>query len=263
MVPKKLLDGGLPRSRPSALLLDLDGTLLNSEDVYSLKSAEAISAVSEMIPVSLASGRFGREVGRFARKLNLKHPQIAENGARIIDPQTGESLYQNDLGRDEILAIVVSISRSGYRFYASEEGRPVSKISNLKTWRVSIISVCAGGYESALRLSKKAEEFENIAASMSISSLGEWYVMFTKSGVDKGRATEVFAKMIKLNTDEIMAIGDGPNDVEMFNAVGFPVAMGHASQEVKSSARFVTENLDNEGLAVAIEKLILTHQRGE
>jgi hydroxymethylpyrimidine pyrophosphatase-like HAD family hydrolase len=52
-------------------------------------------------------------------------------------------------------------------------------------------------------------------------------------------------------------MGDMPNDVLMFRKSGFSIAMGNASDEVKSQARAVTDTNENEGFAKAMEKFIL------
>ena len=57
--------------------------------------------------------------------------------------------------------------------------------------------------------------------------------------------------------DEIAVIGDGGNDVAMFQQSGLSIAMGNASDEVKKHARFVTGSNDEDGFADAVEKYVL------
>ena len=61
-----------------------------------------------------------------------------------------------------------------------------------------------------------------------------------------------------IDTTDVMAIGDGSNDVEMFDAVGIPVAMGHAAPGIRGRARYVTESQAEEGVARAIERFVLS-----
>ena len=60
-----------------------------------------------------------------------------------------------------------------------------------------------------------------------------------------------------IDRDEIMACGDGDNDLEMLKAVGFGVAMGNAEESVKAVADYVTDTNEEEGVAKAVEKFAL------
>ena len=80
--------------------------------------------------------------------------------------------------------------------------------------------------------------------------------MLFRSGVDKGRALCLLGSEWGIAPEEIAAIGDSDNDLAMLRAVGCPVAMGNASDEVKAAATMVTDSNDREGVAKAIRKLI-------
>ena len=77
------------------------------------------------------------------------------------------------------------------------------------------------------------------------------------SGVTKAFALERLAKQLDVNPQEIMAIGDANNDIEMLEYAGLGVAMGNASDYVKSLADAVTDSCEENGVAAAIEKFIL------
>ena len=77
------------------------------------------------------------------------------------------------------------------------------------------------------------------------------------SGVTKAFALERLAKQLDVNPQEIMAIGDANNDIEMLEYAGLGVAMGNASEHVKSLADAVTDSCEENGVATAIEKFIL------
>ncbi|MDA0677517.1 MAG: HAD hydrolase family protein, partial [Chloroflexi bacterium] len=73
----------------------------------------------------------------------------------------------------------------------------------------------------------------------------------------KGHGARLFGDAIKTYFRRVMAIGDGFNDVEMFNTVGMPIAMGHAPERVKCLATHVTGTLEEDGVAQAIERFVL------
>ena len=77
------------------------------------------------------------------------------------------------------------------------------------------------------------------------------------SGVTKAFALERLAKQLDVNPQEIMAIGDANNDIEMLEYAGLGVAMGNASDYVKGLADAITDSCEENGVATAIEKFIL------
>jgi hypothetical protein len=78
-------------------------------------------------------------------------------------------------------------------------------------------------------------------------------------GIDKGRIVEVLGKRLGLAKDEIAVLGDMTNDLEMFAAGGFPIAMGNAPDHVKAAAKGVAPGTnDEDGWAGAIDQYILS-----
>lgn len=74
----------------------------------------------------------------------------------------------------------------------------------------------------------------------------------SKGGKDKG--IEKILKKLGIKREECMAFGDGGNDITMLKYVGLGVAMGNAGDDVKEAADYVTENVDNDGIKLALEK---------
>ena len=76
-------------------------------------------------------------------------------------------------------------------------------------------------------------------------------------GVNKGTGLVNLGKMLGIRREEIMACGDGDNDIAMLKEVGFGVAMANAEEKVKAVADYITESNNDEGAAKAIEKFVL------
>ena len=76
-------------------------------------------------------------------------------------------------------------------------------------------------------------------------------------GVNKGTGLVNLGKMLGIRREEIMACGDGDNDIVMLKEVGFGVAMANAEEKVKAVADYITESNNDEGVAKAIEKFVL------
>lgn len=75
-------------------------------------------------------------------------------------------------------------------------------------------------------------------------------------GVDKGTGLSALAAYLNLTPAEVMAVGDGENDLAMLRYAGLSVAMGNACDTVKKTARVVTETNDEDGLAKAVERVL-------
>ena len=87
-------------------------------------------------------------------------------------------------------------------------------------------------------------------------SLSRWHPLFADvnvAGISKATGLSVFADYYGIGMTEIMACGDGGNDIPMLKVAGIGVAMGNASEIVKASANFVTDTVENDGLCKALK----------
>ena len=87
----------------------------------------------------------------------------------------------------------------------------------------------------------------------------QWYdygydVIPKNSGKQEG--IKAILKYYGLKSEEVMAFGDGHNDIEMLSTVGCGIAMGNANDEVKKHADEITESVHNDGVAIGIKKYI-------
>ena len=75
--------------------------------------------------------------------------------------------------------------------------------------------------------------------------------------VSKGKALEALTSHLGIALDEVMAVGDGNNDIPLLTTAGLAVAMGDAPDEVKAVADYITLDIEHNGVAAAIEKFLL------
>ena len=90
----------------------------------------------------------------------------------------------------------------------------------------------------------------------SISSAGKRLLTLTATGADKGAALAIACGDLGFAADEVVAFGDAENDIEMFRVARFSVAMGQASPRVQAAATMVTADNADDGVAVALERLL-------
>jgi len=84
-----------------------------------------------------------------------------------------------------------------------------------------------------------------------------YYIDITKKNANKGAVVEYLAHIVGLSAEEIVTIGDQPNDVLMFKRSGFSIAIGNASDEGRAQARAATDFNNEQGFAKAMERFIL------
>lgn len=132
-----------------ALILDLDGTLIGPDERISPRVAEAVKEVARKIGVSIATGRETGDILKYAGELGLTWPQISDNGAMIIDPESGDILWSAPLGEELSRKAMRPIIESGCEFFATHAGGAITDLANLDTWELTRVSALDLDVETA------------------------------------------------------------------------------------------------------------------
>ena len=90
----------------------------------------------------------------------------------------------------------------------------------------------------------------------SITTQGHELLTLTATGADKGLALAAACEDLGIAAEQVVALGDAENDVELFRAAGASFAMGQASDAVKAAATAVTGTNEEDGVAMAIERVL-------
>lgn len=267
------------------ICIDLDGTLLNSEKVISSENADAIkAAIKKGVKIVICSGRIYSGALVFAKKLNLKGPLISCNGALIKEIETDETIYSNYLNSEDCQKVIqichkykiyfhVYIGDTLYTekleysslFYWNKNKdlqlddkidiklvNNISEIINENRDAVLKIVVISKDSEILKECRKEVSLIKSI--SVTSSDLINFEVM--NYGVNKGTAVKVIAEKFNILKNEIIAIGDNENDIEMFEFSGVKIAMGNAENCVKEVSDYICLNNDENGVGHAIKKYI-------
>jgi Cof subfamily protein (haloacid dehalogenase superfamily) len=269
------------------LALDIDGTILDSQGRVPAANRDAIARTIEAgVEVALATGRrydFARPI---FEQLPAPLTLILSNGA-IVKTRDGETLMRHLLPREiargvlarvpqhrDSAAVVFDRPREGQvvfeaidwehplhnRFFASN--RPfLSEVVPLEMCLTEdpIQVMFTGGCVAMRTL---FEELQEAGADYSVA-LTEYehrdfsLVDIVQAGCSKGRALREWADHRGLGPEEVMAVGDNLNDLQMLEFAGTPVVMGNALAELKARGWPVTATNDHEGVARAIETFLL------
>lgn len=268
------------------IVTDLDGTLMSTDHLtISERNKEAFKRASNMgIKVVLASGRTLSIMKDVVDQLDKVDYVIVSNGAGIIDLKTNIEIYNNGLQYDTLLKLadLVDEYRGGYEIYAdgqcymlrntldqfvnpelSDEFmaelktaiNPIESLAELKDLQIEKVNVLDVKEEDKKSLFLKLKDFNDIELTSSMPGNLE----VNGVGVHKGKALEALCKSLKIGQDEVMAFGDGGNDVEMLKWARYSYAMENASYDAKKAARFVTKTNGDDGVAIQIEKMLEIH----
>ena len=252
------------------VFLDLDGTLLRPDQTISPAVRDAVAGVAGRVPVSIATGRERLETIRFASDLGLTAPQICDGGAIIFGMPDGDLRWSLPLGFPAAEAVMAELKSAGARFFATH---PDGAYTNLDGEVAELPWVTTDPAEaegiaftriSALDLAER--EAQDLAARLAGLGLhaaraylpynGLWAVDFTHHDANKGTAV---ARLVEAagGLADCIAIGDSFNDLPMLRACGLAIAMGGAPPEVRAAADHVVPSVDEDGLATAIEEIVM------
>ena len=242
----------------AAAVIDLDGTLIGRDEQVSPRVAAVVAKLAALIPVSIASGREPSDVLRFATELGLDAPQVSDNGAVVLDPATGQTLHSSPMQSRQAEEVVRYLDSRGVAFIATHAGGTATALEEISSWdlaRVSALDLDQSGADRTAGEFDADPELYVVKASLPYNGL--WAVDFTGAGVDKRSAVRRVAKLLAVETARMIAVGDSYNDISMLRECGLSIAMGDSPQEVKAAADHVAPSVDDDGLAVAIEEIIL------
>lgn len=275
--------------------LDLDGTLLREDKTLSTYSKEVIAeAIRRGIIVLVATGRPISGIPKELREFPGMRYVLSANGARIVDQQEkriiSEELLPKETARQvmnvlgkydcmrEIYYDGIGFAEERYVERADEFFRnfnnPTMAAYIKKTRRiVNSIEKKLEEEERALdkvqgiflTIEEKNEAWKMLEQIPGITITGALKnnIEVGLGGVNKGTGLIRLGKMLGVSMEEIMACGDGMNDYDMINEVGFGVVMENGREELKAIADFVTKTNEEDGVAYAIEKYVLNHVTAE
>lgn len=275
----------------SLLALDLDGTLINSSGGISQAAKEVIRQVTrKRIKVVICTGRRFRTALKDVLSLNIDCPLIVHNGVLTKEIKTGQTLYSNLLGREiygEIQSFMSEISQhplvyvdsynEGVDFFANELklshpfqveyvfdnlpfcGMGSEPESNHLNKLVMVSLMAEEDFLTTLELKARERFSERLSIQVlkNIKYKGSILELFSPQA-SKWKSLLQLAESYGLSSGEIMAIGDDLNDLDMIKHCALGIAMGNACEEIKKAAYYVTNNNDNDGVAQAIEKYLLS-----
>lgn len=261
------------------LALDIDGTLVGSDHKILPQTREAlIAAQKKGLKVVLASGRPTPGMMALSKELALEEHGgfvLSYNGGRITNMQTGVIVHEQfltpaeaheiyDLAKSlnvNIMAYdendILTVDFDEYIQLESEiNAMPLREINSFKEAVVNntIKTLTTGTPERIAEVERVY--LEKFGARFSICRSMPFFLEVMPQGINKAASLEKFLDSLELTCEDMVACGDGFNDIEMIKFAGLGVAMDNAVAEVKAVADYVTKSNDDNGIVDVIENFI-------
>lgn len=241
------------------IIFDLDGTALDSpkQKMPSAKLVKAISQLEKKYYLSSATGRVWSFAKHILQGMRLVDPCIISAGTQICDPRTGRILWQKFIS-GKALQEVLNVFRSNSEYkLLHNDGTEADYFYggvNPKDFKakepVYFLEQVFVPDKIALEVYKKLGQIEGITCVMVIAQKpGTRDLHIVNASATKEHSVAELLKLLKVRKSDSIGIGDSHNDVHLFNAVGYKVAVANAIPELKSIADQVIGSAAEDGMA--------------
>ena len=268
------------------LVLDVDGTLLNDEREISKRTLAALLKVQQMgVRIVLASGRPTYGLMPLAKTLELGNyggVVLSYNGCQIIKAQNGEILFERRINPEMLPYLEKKARKNGFAIFTYHDDTLITDspdneyiknealLNNLKIIREDEFSTAIDFAPCKCMLVSDKEKAligleqhweKRLAGTLDAFRSEPYFLEVVPCGVNKANTLGALLEHLGVTREEVIAVGDGVCDVTMLQLAGMGVAMGHSQDSVKVCADYVTASNEEDGVALAVEKLILAEVR--
>jgi len=277
--------------RVGLIALDMDGTLLASDHhTVPLENIDAIRRAHSMgIRVAISTGRMIEDASDFIRRYDLPCMLIAANGARAASGPMpgGEMLYRENLDPRDAHAAIDILLGSGLAIHGFEDGivntvdngsgkkyhlvyrgliedrygeKEIRKAADRGIMKLFAVGDGFAGDIYDPRVAPTREKVMAALPHLQITSSAPGNVEIISPKAGKGAALAHVAGVLGLTRENVMAVGDAGNDLNMLEYAYHSVAMGNATDDVLACCRYRTASNDDCGVAQIIEQVIASRE---
>ncbi len=271
-----------------AVFIDIDETLTNSQrEVTEKTKLEIKKCVENGVKIILSSGRSRREAMDFQEQIGTSPYIVSSNGASAYDAENGVEIYNERIDPQMVLQLIKYSRENGYRIklnykdllvmneaaYPDEKDKEVSyeelervaveeqvvqcvitstDFEKMRFFRDYIKNECVG-----TAVANESKRFKN----PDLKPSRNYYCDVASVKVSKGNAVKAVCEYFEIKPEEIVTIGDGENDLSMFELTPNSVAMGNSLPEIKEKANYVTDSNDEDGVAKVLGFIIKVNEK--
>lgn len=243
-----------------AIIYDVDGTLIpNRHDgVPSKKLIEAVRKAQKTTHIGVATARSYALLSPVSSLLHLTGPSIVHGGPRIVDMATQTTLWEQPMEPTEMKQIVDFADSLKIQFKIYDNSEEIKYSPTYKPFKPYNI----WAHKTTDDIVEKFRHFTSQFSDITVHTVPSWEmgkIDFTVTHVNATKQHGIFeiAKILKIDTHEIIGVGDGNNDLPLLMACGLKVAMGNAGEDLKAIADYIAPDVENDGAVDVIEKFVL------
>lgn len=262
------------------IVLDLDGTLTNSKKEITSRNRETLIRAQEQgVRLVLASGRPTYGIVPLANELRMNEFGgfiLSYNGGEISNWETGEMIYENVLPNDVVpvlyecakahqlsiltydgAEIITENSKDPYVLKEAFLNKMAVRETNDFLTDITLpVAKCLIVGDADKLIPLESELCIRLQGRINVFRSEPYFLELVPQGIDKALSLGVLLKELGVQREEIIAIGDGFNDLSMIKFAGLGIAMANAQEPVKKAADYITLSNDEDGVAEAIDKFL-------
>jgi Cof subfamily protein (haloacid dehalogenase superfamily) len=259
------------------MLADVDGTLVTSEKELTPRAIDAVGKLKQAgIQFAVTSGRPPRGMAMLVEPLALELPLAAFNGGLFARPDMSV-IEERSIAPELVSPTLALIDEHGldawlYRgadwLVRDAKAPHIRKEADTVRFEPTVVEDFTGLTDGIAKIVGVSDALDRVAAAEQAAreQLGEhvsaarsqpYYLDVTHPDANKGAVARYLSRTLGIAPERIATIGDMPNDVLMFAHSGLSIAMGNAGREVQRAARRVTASNDEDGFALAVERIVL------
>lgn len=275
---------------------DLDGTIIDKNNNISEKNFEAVNKIHDFnIDFAVCTGKSYSVSKKICDQFDASYG-IFGNGTQIVNLKTGKELMRKTISKEDLLFIITLAKRNNFHIHIYTDTQIISEkleymdlrnfvlknenandnlsfkiIDNILDYveknTLKVFAIVVTSEFDTLSDFKKILSINKNIESVFINKRGKYrdniinkdyeYLNISPTNVNKNEALTFLANYLKISKDNILAIGDNINDLEMVKEAGIGVAVNESYDDLKEVAKYVTSSTASEGaFAEAIFKFI-------
>lgn len=252
------------------IAFDLDGTLLDVKHQLHDKTIEAVNEIRKKgVKTLVATGRMYCSAKPHTDKLGIVDPVITYNGALVVNPQDDNQIFHSPIPYKIAKKITKMVVENDYhlqlylddKLYVAEENKftdTYEEISGIKAHAVGRLDEFLEAEPTKMLIIEEDEDrrveiknflIGNFAGEIEISSSYPSFIEITQKGMSKAVPLKKLAEEYGVKREEVMAFGDGLNDLKMIEWAGIGIAMQNAHPELEEKADDTAADHDELGIA--------------
>ncbi len=263
------------------LALDMDGTTLDSGKKFPAEISRAIHALrARGVEVIVSSGRAKAELRDYTRELADFAYGVLLSGGLVYDFRAGKPLFQKALPEEDARSILQAADEAGAMTQFMTVHESVTRGSQIASMADYGMEIYQEMYERVCRREENLADFIREHSNeickinvyhrdeasreqtlrklkrrnLTISFAERTALEMSPKGITKAHGLQVVCDYLGIRTDEVVAIGDAPNDIDVLKTAGLAVAMGNAAEEIKGICDVVVADNDHLGVLEAIQR---------